>query len=58
MAHKYPNILIHLVFSTKNRQNLIPANMHDLLWKYLAGIGRNHKIPVLGPAEPRTMFTS
>ncbi len=47
MAHKYPNILIHLVFSTKNRQDLIPDNLRALLWKYLAGIGRNHKIPVL-----------
>ncbi len=47
MAHKYPNILIHIVFSTKNRRNLIPNALHALLWKYLAGIGRNHKIPVL-----------
>ncbi len=48
MAHKFPNILIHLVFSTKNRQDLIPDNLRALLWKYLAGIGRNHKIPILG----------
>jgi putative transposase len=47
MAHKYPNILIHLVFSAKERRDLIPAELHTLLWKYLAGIGRNHKIPVL-----------
>jgi REP element-mobilizing transposase RayT len=47
MAHKYPNILIHIVFSTKNRRDLIPNELHTLLWKYLAGIGRNHKIPVL-----------
>jgi putative transposase len=47
MAHRFPNILIHLVFSTKNRQDLIPDNLRALLWKYLAGIGRNHKIPIL-----------
>lgn len=47
MAHKYPSILIHLVFSTKDRRNLIPDELHALLWKYLAGIGRNHGIPVL-----------
>jgi REP element-mobilizing transposase RayT len=47
MAHKFPNILIHLVFSTKNRRDLIPDELRILLWKYLAGIGRNHKIPVL-----------
>ena len=47
MAHKYPNILIHLVFSTKDRHDLIPDELRIQLWKYLAGIGRNHKIPVL-----------
>lgn len=47
MAHKYPNILIHLVFSTKNRRDLIPNELRLALWKYLAGIGRNLKIPVL-----------
>jgi hypothetical protein len=24
MVHKYPNVLIHCVFSTKNREDLIP----------------------------------
>src|SRR3954468_7597928 len=47
MPHKYPNILIHLVFSTKERANMIPAELLPLLWKYFAGIGRNHGIPVL-----------
>jgi putative transposase len=48
MAHKFPNILIHLVFSTKDRRDLIPNELRTLLWKYLAGIGRNHRISVLG----------
>src|SRR6266700_1447002 len=47
MPHKYPNILIHLVFSTKERQDLIPEELLPRLWKYFAGIGRNHGIPVL-----------
>jgi len=47
MAHKYPNILIHLVFSTKERANLIPEDLFPRLRKYFAGIGRNHGIPVL-----------
>jgi REP element-mobilizing transposase RayT len=46
MAHKYPNILVHLVFSTKERRDRIPVQLQPPLWKYLAGIGRNHKIPV------------
>ncbi len=47
MAHKYPNILIHLVFSTKERKNLIPRELLPTLWKYFAGIGRNHGVTVL-----------
>ena len=47
MAHKYPNILIHCVFSTKERKNLIPDEMIPRLSKYFAGIGRNLGIPVL-----------
>ena len=47
VAHKYPNILIHLVFSTKQRANLIPNGLLPRLWKYFAGIGRNHGVPVV-----------
>jgi putative transposase len=47
MAHRYPNILIHCVFSTKERRDLIPQHLLPKLWKYFAGIGRNHRIPVL-----------
>jgi putative transposase len=47
VAHKYPNILIHCVFSTKERKDLIPNDLLPRLWKYVAGIGRNHGIAVL-----------
>jgi len=47
MAHRYPNILVHCVFSTKERWDLIPAELLPKLWKYFAGIGRNHGIAVL-----------
>ncbi|MGI9101469.1 MAG: IS200/IS605 family transposase [Terriglobales bacterium] len=47
MAHKFPNVLIHYVFSTKERRDLIPADLQLRLWKYLGGIGMNHDIPVL-----------
>jgi REP element-mobilizing transposase RayT len=47
MAHRYPNILVHCVFSTKERRNLIPEDLLPKLWKYFAGIGRNHGISVL-----------
>jgi hypothetical protein len=55
MAHKYPNILIHCVFSTKERKDLIPAEMIPQLGKYFAGIGRNHGIPSSPLAAPRTI---
>ena len=47
MPHKYPNILIHLVFSTKERTDMIPNELLPRLWKYFACIGRNHDVPVL-----------
>jgi len=47
MAHKYPNLLVHCVFSTKGRRNLIPATKIPHLRQYLYGIGRNHRLPVL-----------
>jgi putative transposase len=48
MAHEFPNIVVHLVFSTKGRQNLLPdEQLPRRLWKYFAGIGRNHGISVL-----------
>ena len=47
MAHKYPNVLVHLVFGTKERRNLIPKELQSKLWSYLVGIGKNRNIPVL-----------
>ena len=47
MAHQYPNVLIHLVFSTKERRDLIPVELQPKLWHYLTGIGKNTGVPVL-----------
>ncbi|HVP51406.1 MAG TPA: IS200/IS605 family transposase [Terriglobales bacterium] len=47
MAHKYANVLVHIVFSTKERRNLIPPGLQRKLWKYIGGIGANRRIPVL-----------
>jgi len=47
MAHSYPNLLIHCVFSTKERRDSIPEQLREKLWKYLAVVGENHKLPVL-----------
>jgi putative transposase len=47
MSHSYPNVLIHCVFSTKNRQNLIPDDLREKLSMYFVGIGKGHQIPIL-----------
>ena len=47
MPHSYASNLVHVVFSTKERRNLVPADRQERLWAYLIGIGRNHNIPVL-----------
>jgi REP element-mobilizing transposase RayT len=45
MPHTYSSVLVHCVFSTKERRNLIPDPRH--LWRYLAGIARNKGIPLI-----------
>ncbi len=47
MAHSYSNNLIHVVFSTKERKPLIPADRLEKLSAYFVGIGRNHDLPLL-----------
>jgi REP element-mobilizing transposase RayT len=42
MSHTYISHLVHVVFSTKNRRNLIPADTHERLWSFLGGIARNN----------------
>ena len=45
MPHTYSSLLVHCVFSTKERRNLI--RNPQLLWRYIAGIGRAKQIPVV-----------
>ena len=47
MAHSYVSSLFHIVFSTKQRIQLIPPDHQSRLWNYLAGIARNHGMQVL-----------
>jgi REP element-mobilizing transposase RayT len=46
MAHRFSIVLIHLIFSTKNRVDSIPGELQPRLWAYLVGIGRNHEITI------------
>jgi putative transposase len=47
MAHSYPNVLVHCVFSTKQRRNSIPDELLEKLRMYFVGIGKGHDIRVI-----------
>ena len=44
MSHTFARIHIHLIFSTKERQKLIPPEMQSDLWSYMGGICHNKGI--------------
>jgi REP element-mobilizing transposase RayT len=45
MSHTHASVLVHCVFSTKNRTNSIPDC--DALWKYIAVMARDHRVTLL-----------
>jgi putative transposase len=47
LSHTYSANLVHCVFSTKNREGLIPECKREKLWAYLAGIAHNEHIGML-----------
>ncbi len=47
MSHRYASLLVHSVFSTKNREPLIPEHMKTKLWAYIGGIARTNKFKAL-----------
>ena len=47
MANSFVSCLMHVIWSTKGRQNLITPELEERLWPYLGGIAREHKIIVL-----------
>ena len=53
MSHTYVSELIHCVFSTKQRRNLISADVQHELWKFLGGIARKNgfKALIVGGTE-------
>lgn len=42
MPQSLAQILVHLVFSTKNRERILADDVHDDLHAYIGGIVRNH----------------
>jgi len=47
MSHTIVNCLIHGVFSTKHRRNLISDELRPRLWAYLGGIARENSMKAL-----------
>jgi len=47
MAHKYPNILIHCIFSTKARQDLIPGPPPPAPFPIPQRHRQEHQVPVI-----------
>jgi len=44
MAHSFTNILIHYIFSTKNRVKWIDADIGKRIWRYMGGIAKQNNI--------------
>ena len=47
MSHTYISGLVHCVFSTKLRRNLISSEIQPELWAFLGGIARKHGFKAL-----------
>ncbi len=47
MAHTYCTNLVHCVFSTKERRDLIPDELREHLFAYICGIANNLKFQIL-----------
>ena len=47
MANTYINILIHTVFSTKNRESWLSSLLRERLYPYMCGIARENGLKVL-----------
>src|SRR5271157_668778 len=45
MSHTHASVLVHCVFSTKNRANIIPDC--QALWRYIAALAKGHNITLL-----------
>lgn len=48
MAQTLTRLLVHTIFSTKNRANLIPPEIEPELYAYIGGICRNSQSVLLG----------
>jgi len=47
MSHSYSNNYVHAIYSTKNRENLIPTEFEKGIYSLIASTARERKIPLL-----------
>jgi REP element-mobilizing transposase RayT len=47
MSHSYSNNYVHVIYSTKDRRDLIPAEFEKRLYSFIAAVASGHKIPLL-----------
>ncbi len=47
MPHSFSHLLLHCVFSTKERQKIITPELQERLYPYLGGIARENKMKAL-----------
>jgi REP element-mobilizing transposase RayT len=47
MSHSYSNNYVHVVYSTLNREDLIPPEMEPRLYSFVAAIAQEEGIPLI-----------
>jgi putative transposase len=47
MSHSYSNNYVHVIYSTKNRENLIATEFEKRIYPFIASIAHEHEIPLL-----------
>ncbi|HUO85062.1 MAG TPA: IS200/IS605 family transposase [Thermoanaerobaculia bacterium] len=47
MSHTYTNLLVHCIFSTKNREHHLDEEIRSRLWPFIGGIARENGIKAL-----------
>ena len=47
MAHTYASLLIHCVFSTKNREKVLSPKIRERIWPYMGGITQKNDMKAL-----------
>lgn len=45
--HSFTSVLVHCVWTTKNREPLLSSDLRERLWPYLGGIAREKNIKAL-----------